>query len=133
VSIVSLLPIITEFEYSAGLSIPWEQINQPRLATSSHPQDNDTHVHQWVSQTKGWPLDLVALETDGGSNGAFTAAEYEAIISVLNVPQTLTLNYNDVLLSQPVMVIGCGLRPFYGAGNYNNESLFVGPINLKMV
>ena len=130
---VSLLPLITEFVYSAGLSIPWEQINQPRLATSSHQQSEDTHVHQWVSQTKWWPLDLVALETDGGSNGAFTAAEYEAIMSVLNVPQMLTLNYKGVLLSQPVMVIGCGLRPFYGAGNYNNESLFVGPINLKMV
>ena len=130
---ISLLPIITEFTYSFGLSVPWEQINQPRLAASSHPQDNDTHVHQWVSQTKGWPLDLVALETDGGSNGAFTAAEYEAIMSALNVPQVLTLNYRDILVGQSVMVIGCGLRPYFGAGNYNNGALFVGPINLKMV
>ena len=131
--IVSLVPLITEFVYSAGLSIPWEQINQPLLATSSHQQSEDTHVNQWVSQTKGWPLDLVALETDGGSNGAFTAAEYEAIMSVLNVPKVLALNYRDILVGQPVMVIGCGLRPYFGAGNYNNKSLFVGPINLKMV
>lgn len=130
---ISLLPLITEFVYSAGLSIPWKQINQPLLATSDHPQDNDTHVYQWQSQTKGWPLDLVAQETDGGSNGAFTAAEYDVIMSGLNVPQVLTLNYKDVIINQSVMIIGCGLRPFYGAGNYNNESLFVGPINLKMV
>lgn len=133
VNSVSLLPLITEFTYSAGLSIPWEQINQPRLATSSHQQDNDTHVFQWQSQTKGWLLDLVAMETDGGSNGAVTAAEYEAIMSVLNVPQVLTLNYKDILTSQPVMIIGCGLRPQFGAGNYNENSLFVGPINLKMI
>lgn len=130
---VSLLPLITEFEYSDGLSIPWEQINQSRLAASSHPQDNDTHVHQWQSQTKGWPLDLVALETDGGSNGAFTSAEYDVVMSVLNVPQVLTLNYRDILVGQSVIIIACGLRPYFGAGNYSNKSLFVGSINLKMV
>ena len=130
---ISLLPLITDFVYSDGLSIPWGQINQPRLATSSHPQDNDTHVHQWASQTKGWPLDLVAMETDSGSTGAFTAAEYEAIMAVLHVPQVFTLNYKGIIINQPVMIIGCGLRPYFGAGNYNNDSLFVGPINLKMV
>lgn len=132
-SVVSLLPVITEFVYPDGLSIPWEQLNQPLLATSSHPQDNGLLVHQWQSQTKGWPIDLVALETEGGSNGAFTAAEYEAIMSVINAPQVLTLNYKDLLISQRVMVVGCGLRPLWGAGNYNNESLFVGPVNFKRV
>lgn len=130
---ISLSPLIVEFVYSDGLSIPWEQLNQPMLATSSHPQDNDTDVYQYQSQTKGWPLDLVALETDGGSNGAFTAAEYQAIMSVINVPQVLILDYKELFAGQRVMIIGCGLRPLWGAGNYNNDSLFVGPINLRMV
>ncbi len=130
---ISLLPLITEFTYSAGLSISWEQLNQQLLATSSHAQDNDTQVYQYQSQTKGWELDIVAIESEGGINGAFTALEYEAVMSVLNVPQVLTLNYKGILIDQSVRIVGCGLRPTWGDVNYNADSLFVGPINLKRI
>ena len=128
---ISLMPLIPEFFYYKGLSIPWEQLNQALLATSSHPQDNDTHVSQYVAQTKGWPLSLAAMETEGGTMGAFTLAEYQAIMSVINMPQVLTLTYHDILVSQPVMIISCGLRPLFNDNNYNSETVFVGPINFK--
>ena len=125
---ISLLPIISEFVYYQGLSIPFEQINQAALATSSHPQDNDSFVRQYVSQEKGWPLHLVAMETEGGSNGAFTLAEYQAMMAVRNIPQIMTLVYHDILTAT-VLIDSVGLRPLLGTSNYKSDTLFVGSVN----
>ena len=126
---ISLFPIIPEFLYYQGLSIPWEQLNQALLATSFHPQDNDTHVYQYVAETKGWPLSLAALETEGGTKGAFTLSEYQAIMAIINMPQVLTLTYRDILISQSVTITSCGLRPVFNDNNYCDDTLFVGSIN----
>lgn len=127
---IGLSPIIPAFT-SRGLYIVGLQ--QKRIAESWHYQDNNTVVHQYVTQSSGWPISLVAYRDGDQLLGFFTTEERNTLMQAKDIVQTLTINHPDLSDGVRVVFDNMNLESVQNDPVVRAGTLYTGSINFRRI